>query len=63
MLTGEFATDMSDAAGTLWLDEAARDWSDPILAASGLETIAHAAIDGGERPGATSSLKSPGASA
>ncbi|WP_241491606.1 FGGY family carbohydrate kinase, partial [Winslowiella iniecta] len=24
-LTGEFATDMSDAAGTLWLDMAARD--------------------------------------
>ena len=35
-MTGEAATDMSDAAGTLWLDEAARDWSDPILAASGL---------------------------
>lgn len=35
-LTGETATDMSDAAGTLWLDEARRDWSDPLLAASGV---------------------------
>jgi xylulokinase len=36
-LTGEFATDMCDAAGTLWLDEARRDWSDAILAASSLD--------------------------
>ena len=35
-LTGEHATDMADAAGTLLLDEAARDWSDAILAAAGL---------------------------
>ncbi|HEX9905006.1 MAG TPA: xylulokinase, partial [Propylenella sp.] len=35
-LTGEAATDMSDAAGTLWLDQAARDWSEKILAATGL---------------------------
>jgi len=35
-LTGEWATDMSDAAGTLWLDEARRDWSDAVLAATGL---------------------------
>lgn len=35
-LTGEAVTDMSDAAGTLWLDEAHRDWSDEILAATGL---------------------------
>ena len=36
-LTGERATDMSDAAGTWWLDEAARDWSDAALAATGAE--------------------------
>lgn len=36
-LTGEAATDMCDAAGTLWLDEGARDWSDAILAATGLD--------------------------
>jgi xylulokinase len=35
-LTGERVTDMSDAAGTWWLDEAARDWSDAALAATGL---------------------------
>ena len=35
-LTGEFATDMSDAAGTLWLDMAARDWNDALLSACGL---------------------------
>ena len=36
-LTGEKATDMSDAAGTWWLDEAARAWSQPALAASGVD--------------------------
>ena len=39
-LTGEAATDMSDAAGTLWLDEKARDWSDAILSAAGLDRAA-----------------------
>ncbi|HEV2604560.1 MAG TPA: xylulokinase [Microvirga sp.] len=36
-LTGERVTEMSDAAGTWWLDEAARDWSDAALAATGLD--------------------------
>lgn len=35
-MTGEYASDMSDAAGTLWLDVAKRDWSDTLLAACGL---------------------------
>jgi len=35
-LTGEYASDLSDAAGTLWLDMARRDWSDALLAATGL---------------------------
>ncbi len=35
-LTGEKWSDPSDAAGTLWLDVAARDWSDELLAATGL---------------------------
>lgn len=35
-LTGERVGDPSDAAGTLWLDVAARDWSDELLAAGGL---------------------------
>lgn len=39
-LTGELIEEMSDAAGTLWLDVAKRDWSDTLLAATGL-TRAH----------------------
>lgn len=35
-MTGDRASDMSDSAGTLWLDVAARRWSDEILAACGL---------------------------
>lgn len=35
-LTGNLVTDMSDAAGSWWLDEAARSWSDEALAATGL---------------------------
>ncbi|MBL8258628.1 MAG: xylulokinase [Candidatus Competibacteraceae bacterium] len=35
-LTGQFASDLSDAAGTLWLDPAKRDWDDALLAETGL---------------------------
>lgn len=35
-LTGDCATDMSDASGTMWLDIAKRDWSDAALALTGL---------------------------
>ena len=35
-LTGEAVSDMSDASGTAWLDVGARDWSDAMLARSGL---------------------------
>jgi len=35
-LTGEHVAEMSDAAGTSWLDTARRDWSDTLLAASGM---------------------------
>jgi xylulokinase len=35
-LTGTKVSEMSDAAGTLWLDVARRDWSDALLAATGL---------------------------
>jgi len=35
-MTGKAVSEMSDAAGTLWLDVAARDWSDAMLAACGL---------------------------
>lgn len=36
-LTGEYMTDASDAAGTLWLDVGKRQWSDAMLAATGLD--------------------------
>lgn len=35
-LTGEYASDMSDAAGTMWLDVSKRDWSDEVLSACDL---------------------------
>lgn len=35
-LSGDYASDMSDAAGTMWLDVAKRDWSDTLLSATGL---------------------------
>ena len=37
LMTGEYAGDQSDCAGTLWLDVEARDWSDKMLEASGLD--------------------------
>ena len=36
-LTGEFVSEMSDAAGTLWLDVGGRDWSDALLSATDLD--------------------------
>jgi len=39
-LTGEHVAEMSDAAGTSWLDTGKRDWSDDCLSATGL-TRAH----------------------
>jgi xylulokinase len=36
LLTGEHIEEMSDASGTLWLDVGKRDWSDALLALTGL---------------------------
>ena len=36
-MTGETASDMSDSAGTLWLDVAHRRWSEAMLAGTGLD--------------------------
>ena len=36
-MTGEFASDMSDASGTLWLDVSKRAWSDELLDATSLD--------------------------
>ncbi|PXW79848.1 xylulokinase [Ruegeria sp. P4] len=35
-LTGAYVSDMSDSAGTSWLDVGARDWSDQLLEVSGV---------------------------
>ncbi len=37
LMTGEYASDMSDASGTMWLDVAKRDWKLPLLNACGLD--------------------------
>jgi xylulokinase len=37
LLTGEHVSEMSDAAGTLWLDVEKRDWSDEMLAATNMD--------------------------
>ncbi len=39
-MTGEIASDMSDSAGTLWMDVARRRWSEAMLAGTGLD-VAH----------------------
>ena len=36
-MSGDTASDMSDSAGTLWLDVAQRRWSHPMLAGTGLD--------------------------
>lgn len=38
-LTGEHVSEMSDAAGTAWLDTGKRDWSDALLQATGLTRV------------------------
>ena len=51
-LTGDKVSDYSDASGTLWLDVAARDWSDTMLAATGLGRDAMPAlVDGSQCTG------------
>ncbi len=36
LMTGDYASDMSDSAGTLWMNVADRDWSDDILSLTGM---------------------------
>ena len=50
-MTGDHVSEMSDAAGTLWLDVAARDWSDPMLAATGLSRGHMPRLVEGSEPG------------
>ncbi|MDN8540158.1 xylulokinase [Erwinia sp. BC051422] len=50
-MCGEKISDMSDAAGTLWLDIARRDWSDALLAACGLNRDQMPRLTEGSQPG------------
>ena len=50
-LSGECIADMSDAAGTLWLDQAARDWNDSALTACGLQRAQMPTLVEGSTPG------------
>ncbi|MEM9249941.1 MAG: xylulokinase, partial [Pseudomonadota bacterium] len=52
-LTGEHVGEMSDAAGTSWLDTGARDWSDSLLDASGLTRDAMPRLVEGSAPSGT----------
>ncbi len=49
-LTGEHATDASDASGTLWLDVAARSWSAELVEACGLGLDAMPRLHEGSEP-------------
>lgn len=37
-MSGDYASDLSDSAGTLWVDVARRDWSDALLGLTGLSS-------------------------
>jgi xylulokinase len=58
-LTGEFATDVSDASGTLLLDVGARTWSPELCSALGIDpewlppVLESAEVSGTTRPGLT----------
>lgn len=49
-LTGNHISEMSDAAGTAWLDTGARDWSDALLEATGLSRDHMPALAEGSQP-------------
>ncbi len=51
-MTGDYLSDRSDSAGTLWLDVARRDWSEEMLAATGLTRAAMPGlVEGSEAAG------------
>ena len=52
-LTGEAVSEMSDAAGTLWLDTGRRDWSDAALQACGMDRSQMPRLVEGSAPSAT----------
>jgi len=50
LMSGDFASDLSDSAGTLWLDVAKRDWSDDLLSLTGLSREHMPALYEGSEP-------------
>ena len=52
-MTGEYLSDCSDSAGTLWLDVARRAWSDEMLGATGLTRAAMPGLVEGSEPAGT----------
>ncbi|MEQ9812366.1 MAG: xylulokinase [Azospirillaceae bacterium] len=52
-LSGELATDLSDASGTLWLDVGERRWSPELIAATGLPPTAMPRVVEGTEPTGT----------
>ncbi len=52
-ISGAMVSDMSDAAGTLWLDTGMRQWSDIMLAATGLTRAHMPELAEGTEPSAT----------
>ncbi|WP_180898811.1 xylulokinase [Martelella soudanensis] len=52
-LTGEYISEMSDSAGTSWLYTEKRDWSDELLAATGLTRSQMPALVEGSEVGGT----------
>ncbi|APH73888.1 xylulokinase [Aquibium oceanicum] len=52
-LTGEHISEMSDSAGTAWLDVAQRRWSGELLAATGLDESHMPGLVEGTAPGGT----------
>jgi len=52
-LTGERVSDMSDAAGTAWLDVAKRDWSEAMLSATDLTRAQMPRLVEGSSPSGT----------
>ena len=52
-LTGDHVAEMSDAAGTAWLDTGQRDWSDALLKATGLTRSQMPRLVEGSHPSGT----------
>ncbi|MFN0181689.1 MAG: xylulokinase [Gemmatimonadales bacterium] len=49
-MTGDYASDLSDSAGTLWLDVGRRAWSDQLLAASDMRPDQMPSLHEGTEP-------------